>query len=270
MSEWVLDADIEQFYDLGGEQDRLSAKAVGRLEFLRVQDLLRRLLPGRRLRVLDVGGGTGVHAAWLAGDGHRVTLVDPVASQVEVADALPGVEAVVADARELPYPDGSFDAVLLLGPLYHLPDRSERLLALREARRVAAPGALVVAATINRLAALTNRLGLRVDPSGYYRRSHEEEWTMLRTGFSRGHREGTFPTAHLHNPAEIAGEFDEAGLAVAGQYSVQGLACFAPGLAVLLDDETERAFLLEVLREFESAPDALQAGFHLLTAAVVR
>jgi SAM-dependent methyltransferase len=161
---------------------------VGRLEFLSVQEVVRRLLPGGGLRVLDVGGGTGVHAAWLAGDGHRVTLVDPVASQVDVARGLEGVEAVVADA--------------------------------------------------NRLAALTNRLGLRVDPSGYYRRSHEEEWTMLRTGLSRGHREGTFPTAHLHTPAEIAGEFDEVGLAVAGQYSVQGLACFAPGLAVLLHDET--------------------------------
>lgn len=249
MSEWALAADIEQFYDLGGERDRLHAGPAGRLEFLRVQEMLRRLLTGTGLRVLDVGGGTGVHAAWLAADGHRVTLVDPVASQVALARELPGVEAVVADARELPFPDGSFDAVLLLGPLYHLPERSERLLALKEAARVAAPEALIVAATINRLAALANRLHLRAGAGGYYRRTHAEEWTMLRTGFSTGHREGTFPTAHLHTPAQIAEEFDAAGLAVAGQHSVQGLACFVPDLEVLLDDAVEQAFVLKVLRE---------------------
>jgi ubiquinone/menaquinone biosynthesis C-methylase UbiE len=58
-------AAISGYYDRGGELDRLTA-GRGRLEFLRTQDVLRRLLPPSPARVLDVGGGTGVHARWRA------------------------------------------------------------------------------------------------------------------------------------------------------------------------------------------------------------
>jgi SAM-dependent methyltransferase len=87
--------------------------------------------------VLDVGGGTGVHAEWLAAEGYDVELVDPVPLHVEEAAKLPGVIARQGDARALPVPDGQADAVLLLGPLYHLPERADRLRALSEARRAA-------------------------------------------------------------------------------------------------------------------------------------
>src|SRR4029453_15161994 len=54
--------------------------------------------------------------------------------------------------------DGSYDAVLLLGPLYHLPERDDRLRALREARRVVKPGGPVVVAAISRFASLLDGL----------------------------------------------------------------------------------------------------------------
>ena len=44
------------------------------------------------------------------------------------------------DARALPFADASADALLLLGPLYHLQERADRLRALREAARVLRPG----------------------------------------------------------------------------------------------------------------------------------
>jgi hypothetical protein len=47
-----------------------------RLELLRTRELLQRQLPSPPAVVLDVGGGTGVRAAWLAGRGYRVHLVD--------------------------------------------------------------------------------------------------------------------------------------------------------------------------------------------------
>ncbi len=64
----------------------------------------------------------------------------------------PRVDTAVADARHLDLPDASVDAVLLLGPLYHLYERADRLQALREARRIARPGAPVFAAAISRWA----------------------------------------------------------------------------------------------------------------------
>ncbi|MEV7007593.1 hypothetical protein [Streptosporangium sp. NPDC051022] len=61
--------ELLAYYERGGEHDRLR-RGRGRLEFWRTQDVLRRVLPEAPARVLDVGGGTGVHAEWLAADGY--------------------------------------------------------------------------------------------------------------------------------------------------------------------------------------------------------
>jgi SAM-dependent methyltransferase len=58
----------------------------------------------------------------------------------------------VSDARDLDLGDASVDAVLLLGPLYHLRRRADRVRALSEARRVVRPGGPVFAAAISRWA----------------------------------------------------------------------------------------------------------------------
>jgi ubiquinone/menaquinone biosynthesis C-methylase UbiE len=102
---------------------------------VRTQELLARLLPPPPATVLDVGGGTGVHADWLAQRGYSVHVIDPVEEHVTLAGRIPNVSSAVADARCLSQADESQDAVLLLGPLYHLPEREGRFQALREARR---------------------------------------------------------------------------------------------------------------------------------------
>ena len=70
------------------------------------------------------------------------------------ADAVgvPGIRTAVSDARSLDLPDGSADAVLLLGPLYHLASRADRIAAIREAARVLRPGGALFAAAISRWA----------------------------------------------------------------------------------------------------------------------
>ncbi|MCD0446612.1 class I SAM-dependent methyltransferase [Glycomyces sp. A-F 0318] len=266
MSEWELETEIAAYYERGGERERLTRNARGRLEFARMQDLLRRILPGKDLDVLDVGGATGIHSAWLAADGHRVTLVDPVASQVAVAARLPGVEAVVGDARELPCGDSSFDAVLLMGPLYHLTDRAQRVQALAEARRCTRPGGVVAAVTINRSAAWNDYLlfGAGGEDKGL---SPDGSLRILREGDLRYYEQDVFTTAYLAHPGEVASEFADAGLAGAAQYAVQGFPGYIPELERLIDDERLRGHLMEGLRVIESEPSLLGASNHLLTAA---
>ena len=88
------------FYEGGGyDEDRRLERPNSRLEFLRTQELLRARLPAPPATVLDVGGGTGVHARWPAEDGYDVTLIDLVPAHVEAASR--HVEARVGDAREL-------------------------------------------------------------------------------------------------------------------------------------------------------------------------
>ena len=146
-----LHPHIAAFYDEHYEEaDRLHINAFGRLERERTKELLLRELPPAPAHILDVGGGPGVYAAWLASLGYTVTLIDPVARHREQAAEYATFTVEAGDARALSAADASADVVLMLGPLYHLPDAADRARALREANRVVKPGGLIAAAFISR------------------------------------------------------------------------------------------------------------------------
>ncbi|WP_329563878.1 class I SAM-dependent methyltransferase [Kitasatospora sp. NBC_01266] len=209
--------DTSDHYNVAGQEDgRLSRTPHGRLEFLRTQELLRRVLPPAPARVLDVGGGTGAHARWLAADGYQVALVDPVAGHVEAAALIPGVAAELGDARELTAADHSADVVLMLGPLYHLVDAADRQRALAEARRVLRPGGLLAAAGTSRYITLLEAgSGGRLDAG-----IAERVARTLRTGEYDGHL--GFVPAHFHTAEELHAELRAAGLAEISVYGVEG------------------------------------------------
>src|SRR5215208_6287619 len=117
-----MDREILAHYEAGIETPRL-ARGAGLLERARTIDLLSRHLPPPPARIVDIGGGPGAYAVWLAGLGYDVRLIDPVPLHVEearVAAARAGValDAAIGDARMLPDGDASADAALLMGPLY--------------------------------------------------------------------------------------------------------------------------------------------------------
>jgi ubiquinone/menaquinone biosynthesis C-methylase UbiE len=136
-SQFSLDPEAVAYYEQGREEERL--RTIGRLEFLRTQELLARFLPASPARVLDVGGGAGIHAIPLLERGYEVHLVDPMPLHVEQAKAAGIRHASVGDARQLEIEDAWADAALLLGPLYHLTRREDRIGALREACRGCVP-----------------------------------------------------------------------------------------------------------------------------------
>lgn len=142
--------DLIAVYEAGDEDGRL-AKSRNWVEWERTCEVLRRWLPGPPGRILDVGGASGRYAAWLSGLGYTMHVLDPVPRHVAQARAR-GLDASEGDARDLGFPDGWADAVLLLGPLYHLPEASDRTRALAEAARICAPGGVVVAAAMSRWA----------------------------------------------------------------------------------------------------------------------
>src|SRR5688500_4113951 len=103
-----MDDAIAAHYALGGEADRLAGWS---LERARTEQLVARILPKAAADVLDVGGGPGRYAAWLAGLGHRVTLIDPVSLHVEQSSAAAAGRwtSLLGDARSLDFVDASFD-----------------------------------------------------------------------------------------------------------------------------------------------------------------
>src|SRR5687768_14113611 len=117
--------EIVDFYTNTTEETRLS-QGSSQLEFERTKDLLGRFLPSPPSQVVDVGGAAGAYAFWLASRGYTVHLVDATPRLVEAAKRHDATCAhhlaslSVGEARQLSFDDGSVDAVLLLGPLYHL------------------------------------------------------------------------------------------------------------------------------------------------------
>jgi ubiquinone/menaquinone biosynthesis C-methylase UbiE len=156
--------EVLGYYALGGERGRLD-EAYFPLERERTRELVLRHVAPPPGVVLDVGGAAGAYSFWLAERGYEVHLVDPAPLHVEQAEeaSRSGADGRLAsarlgDARKLDFADEAAEAVLLLGPLYHLTERRDRLAALAEARRVLKPGGLVFAAGISRFASLLDGL----------------------------------------------------------------------------------------------------------------
>lgn len=256
----ALHPDIDEFYtERYDEAERLSRDALGRLERDRTREVLLRFLPAAPARVLDVGGGPGVHAAWLAGLGYEVTLIDPVARHREQAAAHGGFAVEDGDARALAQADASADAVLLLGPLYHLVDPAERAQALAEARRVLRPGGLIAAAFISRQAPL-------LDLAARLRINDDQTLAFIRTLRETGvnHEDTQFTVAHFHRSPEILADFAAAGLPRPHLIGVEGplSALLASGLAADRPEYFEAA--LRAARAAEDHPELLHTSGHLL------
>ena len=131
-----------------------------RTEFYVTLRALREHLPPPPARVLDCGGGPGRYAVELARWGYDVTLFDLSAGNLALAREKAAEAGVTLTGFEQGtaldlsrFADHSFDAVLLMGPLYHLFEEAERRRALAEARRVLKPGGPLFAAFISRYAA---------------------------------------------------------------------------------------------------------------------
>jgi SAM-dependent methyltransferase len=253
-----LDERVQIYYgEEFAESERLTTRsAQGRLEHQRTQELIRAVVPAGS-RVLDVGGATGVHAAPLAADGYVVHLLDPVASQVETAARHGSFEARVGDARDLPFDDDTFDAVLLLGPLYHLAGKDDRLLALREAVRVVRQGGHVLAAAIPRASRHAAVTLTREIPHPY-----PAEWIAL-LEHGRPDRGGRFPGGHFHTGAELEVELAAAGLEEVAVVGIEGPA----GLALeVLGDPAPEVYdaALILARSTGSLPGIRDLSSHLL------
>lgn len=258
-----MDPDMLGYYNQGREHARLTS--IGRLEYLRTQEILHRYLPGPPARLVDVGGGAGIHAVPLLEAGFDVTLVDPVPLHVDQAREAGVARATVGDALALPLDDGAADAALLLGPLYHLTEERDRHRALVEARRVVRPGGVLVAACISRFASTFDGLRLRFleDPAFEAIVQSDVDSGQHRNPTGRS---GWFTTAYLHDPEDIAPEVARAGWDVAAVIAVEGPGATADA-DYWLDDRDRRANLLRAIRRVESEPSLLGSSPHLLVVA---
>ncbi len=199
-------SNVQNFYDenVQSEWERLGIRH--RTEFAVTCRALREFLPAAPARVIDIGGGPGRYALALAEQGYGVTLVDLAEGNLAFAQEkaretgihLEGI--FPKNALDLSsFPAESFDAALVMGPLYHLWLESERLQVLREARRLLKPGGLLVASFISRLAAFRDGAA-----KGFAWVVDEPDTCekLLTTGRNEGDTDG-FTDAYFAHPDEI-------------------------------------------------------------------
>ncbi|MEU1311026.1 class I SAM-dependent methyltransferase [Streptomyces cinnamoneus] len=252
-------------YDEAARFATRTASAASMLEFVRIQELLRLWLPTPPATILDIGGGPGAHARWLKDDGYTVRLIDPVTRHVDQARAL-GIDASLGDACHLDEPDHSYDAVLLLGPLYHLTERADRVQALQEAVRTARPNAPVAVAAMNRYShfldqAVKHSLTSTAVLSATTDTMHTGEYDQPGLGFT---------TSYFHTVNELRDELATAGLSTVSLYGTEG-----PGYWILKTiekaskvhisrDSAEFASALAAARLADTQQDVLVMTAHLL------
>ena len=256
-----------------GREDRRLLNSVGQLELVRTQELLSRYLPPPPAAIFDVGGGTGIYAFWLAQQGYEVHLIDAVPLHIEQArrssESEPSrtlASMAVGDARQLNREDASIDVVLLLGPLYHLTDRIDRISALREAHRILRDGGIIFAAGISRLASTLDGLfrGLLDDP---------EFVSIAQRDLAEGqHRNPNnhpayFTTAFFHHPEELRTEIEEAGLQCERLLAIEGPGWLLQNFEEHWGKSTRRDQLLEAIRWLEAEPSTLGMSAHLMGIA---
>jgi SAM-dependent methyltransferase len=166
----------------------------------------------------------------------------------------------------LPWADGSGDAVLLLGPLYHLTAREDRLSALREARRVLRTDGVLLAAGISRFASALDgvRGGFLLDPA--FAEIVDGDLADGRHRNPTG-RPDYFVDAFFHHPDELGREVAEAGFEGLSVLGIEGPGWLAGRFDALWGDPGGRDRLLRLARRLEAEPALAGLSAHLLAAA---
>lgn len=199
-TDWTksMSASVRAYYNRNARQEweRLDLP-LGRIEFSSTMHLIEKYFPARG-RVCDIGGGPGRYTMELIRRGYQVTLLDLSEDEVLLAHVrlnelgLSAERLITGDARDLSaFASRSFDAALLLGPMYHILDSGQRDRALRELARILKPRGVAIIAYLNSWGIM--KTGISDFPSWY------EDISVLRS----------MPEEHVY-PEQKLTEFTDA------------------------------------------------------------
>lgn len=150
-----MSKDVVKYYENYREEDRITTNNARRIEYLTTISFFDRMLKGQ-LDILDCAAGTGAYAFYLADKGHKVTATDITPRHIsyireKLSEKPYSMNTGVLDAADMScFSDESFDAVLNMGPFYHLTSEQSRVRCLEECLRVLKRGGLLVTAYIPR------------------------------------------------------------------------------------------------------------------------
>jgi ubiquinone/menaquinone biosynthesis C-methylase UbiE len=267
-----LNQNMLTYYNDSGDKEWLRLESMW-AEFLVNSTFIKRYLKPNS-RILDIGAGPGRYSIALAQDGHNVWIADRAVSLIAqakervseagVKDRILGFN--VLDARDLSlFPDSSFDAILAMGPFYHLQDSADRVLAAREISRVLRPGGHAFLAFIPRTYIIAQCLAT----PDYFRSiaAPDKLAEFWKTGCYDSIESGRWTGAYCGKIGEMRNLFLESGLEQCQLISSESV-------TMLMDMETlastgqvsgpERDQIEKLLIEASAEPEMAGLSIHVL------
>ncbi len=266
--------EVLEFYNSGADKGRLE-RGLGKVELYRTKEILKQYINSNNNVIYDVGGGSGIYSSWLADMNNEVHLLDlsPWAVEYAKRNQKKNSEFIseVCDARNINREDESADVVLLMGPLYHLQNKAERIQALNEARRVLKKGGLLFSVGISKLSSTTWALSTYGKDNNFL--DDDIYMDMLEKELSSGihNRPKEYPNfisqAYFHTPLELKEEIEAVGMTVIQKHAIEGVIWFTPCLMEQWEDENSRERLLNILRHTEHEDSIMGMSPHFMVVS---
>ena len=277
-----IDKTVLAGYNAGIERNRLRS-GIGLIEFERTKEILLEKLPLPPAVIYDIGGAYGEYSWWLASLGYEVHLFDlsetNIRMSAELTGEYPGIKlagAEICDARSIPRTDKSADAVLLMGPLYSITEYEERILAIKESRRLLKDGGVLFSAALTPYSVLVSRLAVYHEDDSKKRRELDDPavLSMIRRALDDGcyinpERKiaNGLGSSHLHTAKALRRELESGGFETLSVHGVMAGAWLAPNLYKLLECSETRAVLMETVRMLDTHEEIIGLSGHLLAVS---
>lgn len=266
--------EVLEFYNAGAEKGRLE-RGLGKVEFYRTKEVLKKYISNINNKIYDIGGGIGIYSSWLAGLGNEVHLLELAPSAVEYAVNNQcennNFIAEICDARNINRPDESADIVLLMGPLYHLQNQDDRLQVLNEAKRVLKKDGLLFSVGISKFSSTTWALSTYGKDNNFLDDDIYND--MIEKELSSGihNRPKEYPLiiaqAYFHSPLELQKEIESVGFKTIQKYAIEGVIWFTPLLDEKWNDKSSRERLLNIVRRTENKEEIMGMSPHFMVVS---
>ncbi|MCI8350029.1 MAG: class I SAM-dependent methyltransferase [Oscillospiraceae bacterium] len=278
----TIDTTVLAWYNTGIERNRLRA-GIGIIEFERTREILLDKLPKPPAVVYDIGGAYGEYAWWLSSLGYEVHLFDlseaNITMSAELANEYPNVHlksAMVCDARSVPRPDKSADAILFMGPLYSITEYEERILSIKESHRLLKDNGILFSAALTPYSVLVPRIAA-YHKDGAKKKNELDDPAIIAI-IERALTDGCYinperkaatgiGSSHLHTAKALRDELSCGGFRTLAVHGVMGGAWLAPNLDELLENKETKSVLMKTVRMLDTHEEIIGLSGHLLAVS---
>ena len=183
---------------------------------------------------------------------------------------------MICDARSIPRPDKSADAVLLMGPLYSITEYEERILAIKESHRLLKDDGILFSAALTPYSVLVSRLAVYHENDTKKRKELDDpavisiiERALVDGCYINPERKiaNGLGSSHLHTAKALREELSCGGFDTLSVHGVMGGAWLAPNLNELLENEETRKVLMKTVRMLDTHEEIIGLSGHLLAVS---